>query len=298
MNIRILQICAFLFILGFTVILKAEPIPTNVNKCIAFILKSETNENQPIGTGFFVSYKYPERNDVHYTFLVTAKHVLFDDEGNRHSRLLLRMNDKATGIAKDFDIINPNAWFFHKNVAAVDIAVQPLFPKDADILYVSSKHFVTNDLLEKNKIDIGDDVFYSGLLSYHIGKEKISPIVRFGKLALITDEKTIDGKFYNFIDSGNIPGHSGAPVFLWATPSRSADQFVLVSRIFGLYGIVVGVLEYNKKLEAKIPRKTYHQKIPIDQRSGGITAIVPIKFLSEILESSQIKNAIGLSNTN
>jgi hypothetical protein len=298
MKIRIFHISTVLLFLGFTVLLKAEPIPINVNKCVAFILKSEATEKQPIGTGFFVGYKYPERNDVSYIFFVTAKHVLFDDEGNRHSHLLLRMNDKATGSAKDFNVIKPNAWFFHRNAEAVDIAVQPLKPKDADFLYVSSKLFITNDLIEKNKIGIGDDVFYSGLLSYHIGKKKISPIVRFGKLALITDEKTIDGQFYNYIDSGNIPGHSGAPVFLWATPSRSASQIVAGSRIFGLYGIVVGVVEYNKKLEATIPRKTYHQRIPIDARSGGITAMVPIKFLSEILESSQIKTAIGLSNTN
>ena len=298
MNIRILQTYALLIFLLSTVMLHAEPIPISVNKSVAFIVKPEGNENIPIGTGFFVGYKYPEKNDVHYIFFVTAKHVLYDKQGNQHSHLLLRMNDKATGLAKDFDIINPNAWFFHENTTAIDVAVQPLKPRDADFLYVSSEYFVTKDLLVRSKISIGDEVFYSGLLSYHMGRERITPIVRFGKLSLLTDEKTLDGNFYHFIDSGNIPGHSGSPVFLWATPTREAGTVVAGSRVFGLYGVVSGVIEYDKELKATVPRQTYHQAIARDVRSGGITAIVPVKYLTEILESSQIKTAIGLRRTN
>jgi hypothetical protein len=52
------------------------------------------------------------------------------------------------------------------------------------------------------------------------------------------------------------------------------------------------------KLKVTVPRQTIQHLIPLAARSGGITAIVPIKYLSEILESLQIKTAIGLRAPN
>lgn len=289
-----------IFILLLAIILpltvSAEPIPENVNKSIAYLVKPGLDNNKPIGTGFFIGYKYSGQSDKIYVFLVTAKHVLFDNKGKPHSRLLLRMNEKSTSQAKDFNIVNSNAWFFHKDAMSVDIAVQPLLPKDSDFLIISSKDFITKDLIINKKIGIGDEVFYSGLLSYHSGREKIAPIVRFGRLALVTDEKTIDGKYYHFIDAGNTPGHSGSPVFLWATPTRTSSGIVVGPRIFGLYGIVSAVLEYNKQLQVTVPKPTGQKLIPIDSRSGGITAIIPVKYLVEILESPPLLKFLGIQN--
>ena len=53
-------------------------------------------------------------------------------------------------------------------------------------------------------------------------------------------------------------------------------------------------MEYNKELKATVPKITARRMIPIDARSGGITAIVPVKYLIDILESSKIKKALGV----
>lgn len=293
----ILAFCAILLSAVACMPAAAEPIPENVSKCVVYLTKPENTENVPIGTGFFVGYKYGEQNVKYYVFLVTAKHVLFDEKGVRHPRLLLRMNEKATGHLKDFDVLKPNLWFFHKDAGAVDIAVQPLLPKDADFLFVRSDDFTSKELLASKKIGLGDDVFYTGLLSYHAGRERIAPVVRFGRLALTTNEKTVDGKYYHFIDAGNIPGHSGSPIFLWATPTRESSGIVAGPRIFGLYGIVSGVLEYTKELRFQLPKQTQVTPIPLDFRSGGITAIVPVKYLVEILESPELVKALAISAT-
>lgn len=282
-----------LFMPVYTV--KSEPIPEDVNKCVAYIVKPENGDNQPIGTGFFIGFNYPEQADKYFVFLVTAKHVIYDEKGVLHPHLLVRMNSKLDGHLKDYDIVKNNNWFFHKDSNAVDIAVQPLLPKDAQFLFILSKDFVTEKTIEDNKIGIGDDVFYSGMLSYHSGREKVTPVVRFGRIALVTDEPTIDGRYYNFIDAGNIPGHSGSPVFLWASPSRRANALVAGSRIFGLYGVVSGVIEYTKELQVVLPKQTKINAIPVDSRNGGITAIIPVKYLNEILESDQVKKRLGLS---
>lgn len=272
----------------------AEPIPENVLKCVAYIVKPDINENKPIGTGFFVAYRYQENFDKIYMFLVTARHVLFDESGQRHSRLLVRMNDKATGHLKDFDVLNSNRWFFYDDAAGVDIAIHPLLPRDVDFLFIPSDTFVTKDLLTDKKIGIGDEVFYAGLLTYQSGSERIAPIVRFGRLALVTDERSIEGRYYHFIDAGNIPGHSGSPVFLWATPTRQSGNLSAGPRIFGLYGIVSMVLEYSKELRFVLPKQTQLNPIPVDTRSGGVTGVVPVKYLVDILESQKLKKALGL----
>lgn len=291
-----------ILILGVPSLVLSEPIPNQVRKCVAYIVKpnKDADANTPVGTAFFVGYQYAEVPDKKYIFLVTARHVLYDDEGKRHKKLLIRLNNKSTGRAKDFDILKKNAWFEHqKEPKAVDIVVQPLLPREADFLYISSSDFVTEKLLTNRKIGIGDELFYTGLLSYHSGRDKIAPIVRFGRLALVSSEKTVDQKYYHFIDAGNIPGHSGSPLFLWATATRVPGQIVAGSRIFGLYGVVSGVLEYQKSLRAVAPRKTSgKQLILLDARSGGVTAVVPVKFLIEILEGSHIRNAIGIIKQN
>jgi len=276
----------------------SEPIPDQVRKCVAYVVKPGVTEikNKPIGTGFFIGYKYAEREENTYVFFVTAKHVLFDDTGKlRHKKLLLRLNDKENENTKDFDLLKMNAWFAHeKEERAVDIVVQPLFPKEADFLYISKQHFITDEIISKRKIGIGDELFYTGLLTYHSGLHQISPIVRFGKIALMTKEKTVDGMYYHFIDAGNLPGHSGSPVFLWATATRKSGQIVAGSRIFGLYGIVSGVLEYTKELKATVPKSTARKMVLIDARSSGITAIVPIRYLIDILEGPKLKSALGI----
>jgi hypothetical protein len=287
-------ICLIFVSLTIHFVAMAEPIQENLVKCVAYIVKPGTKENKPIGTGFFVGHRYQKDNDKFYVFLVTARHVLFDEKKQPYSHLLIRMNEIKTGRLKDFDILQTNRWFFHKNAEEVDIAVYPLLPRDADFIFVPSDFFVTKDLLTKNKIGIGDDVFYTGLLSYYSGREKIEPIVRFGRLALITDELSIDDKYYHYIDSGNIPGHSGSPLFLWATATREPSGIVAGARIFGLYGIVSATLEYNKELQFVLPKQTQTIPIPVDARSGGITAIVPVKYLAEILEDPLLKKALGI----
>ncbi len=296
MNTKFFLAGLVLIILSYGFSAKAEPIPEKVEKCVAYICVPNDKETTPIGTGFFISYIYESLPDKYYVFLVTARHVVIDENGNIRPRLFLRMNDKASGHSTDYDDIKANLWFFHEEYQSVDIAVHPLLPSKADFLYVKSEDIVTDNFMKEKNIGIGDDIFYVGLLSYLSGKDRIAPIVRFGRLSLRTDEKTVDGKFYHFIDAGNIPGHSGSPVFLWATPARTSNVLAAGPRIFGLYGIVSGMIEYNKRLQVTMPKETTVRPVPIDARSGGITAVVPAKYLIEILNSKQIRNLLKVDS--
>lgn len=298
-------ICIFLVIfIGLAMVSYAEPIPEDVLKCIAYLttpIIDNTNGikvfNKPIGTGFIIGYSYPWDNNYKYMFLVTAKHVLFHDNGARIDKILLRMNDKVTNKIEDYEIISNNMWYFHPD-KAVDLAIQPLIPIRANFLVFPSNEFVTENMIGKHKIGLGDDVFYAGMLPYYSGIDRIIPIARFGRIALVTEEKTADGNYYYFIDAGNMPGHSGAPVFLWATPSRSSSQLVAGGRIFGLYGIVSGLIEWGKPLKFILPKSTAVPPVPIDYRPGGVTAIVPVRYLNELLNDKNVISNIKKMNIN
>ncbi len=67
-----------------------------------------------------------------------------------------------------------------------------------------------------------------------------------GRIGLGTDERSVDGRFLHFLDAANMGGHSGAPVFLWATPEREQGILALSPCIFALYGVVSNILEYAK----------------------------------------------------
>ena len=276
----------------------SEPIPDKTLQCIGYLTmpnpqstKDNPLANVLVGTAFAVGYEYKERSDIAYLFLVTARHVLFDDKGQRHSKLYLRMNHKETSKAFDFGPLKNNRWVLSSD-PAVDLAIYIGIPKQASYLRVPNSLFVTDRDVNQNSIGIGDEVFFVGLLPYHAGQEKITPIVRFGRLALLTEEQTTDGKYYHFIDADNLPGHSGAPLFLWATPTRTAGQLAAGPRIMKLWGVVSGMVEYPKPLKAVNLRPT--TRTLIDYRSGGVTAVVPIKHLEKILQSHQVQKAVGI----
>lgn len=281
----------------------SEPIPRDVFKTIAYLVipspQAKTTDRfrgKPAGTGFFVSHKYADAEDPNrsYVFLVTARHVIIDMQTGKRRLLLLRMNETPSGKARDITELQPDKWVVHDNEESVDLAVYPLSILQGiklNLVVVTSSDFVTQETLTTHGIGIGDEVFYAGLLPLHPGTKRIVPIARFGRLALTTDEKTTvdikvkneSGKVVNlyqhlylhFLDADVVRGHSGSPVFLWATAQRQAGNIVAGPRPFGLYGVVsIGII------------------------GGGVTGIVPVKFLRQILESNSVRVASGLPAKN
>lgn len=296
----ILVACVIFNIYIFHNYCNAEPIPDNVLKCVGFLtvpvakdIVGDIDEFKTIGTAFFVGHVYPQKKDKIYIFLVTAKHVLFHEDGSRIDNVLLRLNDKKTGKMKDLNILKNSYWFFHPD-KSVDLAIHPLVPKGADYLFIPDNFIVSDNMIRNNKIGLGDEIFYLGLLDYYSGLDHIVPIARFGKIALVTEEKTANGMAYYFIDAGNIPGHSGSPVFLWATPSRTPSEIVAGARIFGLYGVVSALIQYPSPIKIIMPKNTKSSPIPISLNPGGITAIVPYRYLIELLNNDMVTSFIGI----
>ena len=289
----------------------AEPVHQEAKESVGYLLQlkptsiAATSESPILeahyaGTTFAASYDYGGKA---VQFLVTARHVVFDETHQTRVQLIAQFPSDKTS-EPSLTSLDPNKWIFHKEQDRVDIAIYPGIPKSAKVRRVQSEIWVTQEQLEKNNIAEGDEAFYVGLLPHYPGPSsdvmfgnatikglvsKATPITRFARLALVGEPVLIEGKTLALLDANNTPGHSGAPVFLWATPSRSANQIAASPRIFGLYGLVSNVLEWAKDLKFV---ESGNQAL--DFRSAGVTGVVPVTLIREVLESPQGRAAFGI----
>jgi hypothetical protein len=197
-------------------------IPDQVLKGVAFI--GEVTHRDEHGnvfgdlhaTGFFVAVRsrFPELRHVYF---VTAKHVA-DDLKDRNPYILVNGKDGRSMRLANF---RPY-WFFHPSdksadVALIQIAEQP----NTDHLAVQTRDFVTQeDIASREWVDIGDEVFVTGLFTPAPGQTRIMPMVRHGNIAMIPSEQIQTELGFSdvyLVEGRSIGGLSGSPVFVRRT---------------------------------------------------------------------------------
>ena len=277
---KLLSKITILFLLFFNLTAFAAPIPSLIKKVVTFIYKSDDDgQPQPFGTGFFVGVNRPQRPESDYVFIATAKHVLqTDDKKNWLSKIFLRLNTKdGNSVKGQFDLFSdgPNKNIFPHPDPTVDIALIA-FNGDRQIYdyqYIPEQLLMTRDDLQKMKIREGADIFFTGLFTPYIGEKRNYPIVRFGRMSLITDEKiNFDGvKSDLFLMEANVnQGNSGAPAFFYLGIDREPGS-ITGGTILKLAGIVSGIFE-NK----------------ISGQNQGIAAIVPTYKLNDLVKTKEV----------
>lgn len=269
-----------------------QGIPTEVKKVVGFIYKKNDNGNLVAnGTGFFVGVSDSARQLTAVNF-VTAKHVIKNKETNSFlDTIYIRLNrkDSLSEIRNlPLYITGPNKNVFTHQDKTVDIAVIPVLPDPLLFDYLP----LPSDLLSNKKsfkelnIREGSDVFFTGLFSPFIGDKRIYPIVRFGRVALITEEKIPwDKEMTNLylVESSSYGGNSGSPVFFYLGADRGGGGLFVGNPELKLAGIMKGY--FGESSPIKIIET---QKIPVSDRNLGIAAVVPSYFLEEILFSSEL----------
>lgn len=118
-----------------------------------------------------------------------------------------------------------------------------------DFKFILYSMIATKEIMNKNKIAEGDNVFFTGLFTSNKGQKRNQPIIRFGKVALISDEKvewTEDpdkpAKFMDLylLESLSFGGNSGSPVFFHLSPLRTPGQISITGPNIFLAGIMRG----------------------------------------------------------
>jgi hypothetical protein len=117
----------------------------------------------------------------------------------------------------------------------------------------------------------------------HIGERRNYPVVRFGHVALLSDEKVswngVPTDLY-LVESSSYGGNSGAPVFLWFGMGRADGSITIDMPNVRLAGVMKGTF-----LDAEPLREAVTARTLISVASNGIAAVVPAYHLREILFS-------------
>jgi hypothetical protein len=176
-----------------------------------FLGETIEGEFRPVGTAFLVGYPF---KDGACQYLVTAQHCVIGK-----TKLQLRVNMR-NGQSEIFDIPS-DQWIYHSaddrvvDVVAMESRISPFI---YDIQQISLREdMVTDAVITRWDIGIGDEVFFPGLFVHHGGQGRNLPIVRAGTLAAMLDEpiKTGEGSMSAYlIEARSIGGHSGSPVFV------------------------------------------------------------------------------------
>lgn len=307
----------FLFVTLFFLVSEAmaTPIPPNVKKVVTFIFLSDaegkllrdqkTGNPVPNGTGFFVTATTSDVPKRIFGYLVTAKHVLKDQNGNPFTKVYLRVNkfdDSSEFVPLSLVHEGSKRNVFIHSDPTVDIAVIPI-PEPSASIYdyrtVPADTVTTRASFEALQIGEGTDVFFAGLFLPHYGESRNVPIVRFGKVAMVTDDRILwkadvtkppqPTQLY-LLETQSYGGNSGSPVFFYLGADRTPGTITIGQPTIVLAGVMSGRFNDWQPIQT-IPTAN---SIPISWENNGIAAVAPAYLLHEILFSEELKKFHGV----
>jgi len=219
-------------------------------------------EYEPFATGFLLSVDKE-------SYLVTAKHVVWDYQKNRLDDLeiVLFAQTKQNGIHRlhfpEYRKESGNEWIFHNN-SRFDIAALKLrLPNPPYDHYVQPAKYAVKNIRELLRV-----VF----VSYQPGVidvvEKLNPVMRTGMISLVKYDGTI------LIDGSAFPGNSGSPVF--TVPEVTVDQS---GNYVGILGVVTSYVPYN---EIAYSNQTHRPRVVFEENTG-LSNVVPIDKIVEMI---------------
>jgi hypothetical protein len=291
MNI-VLALLLLLFPLTST--LHAAPIPVDIKKIVTFIYYSNNPTNaSPDGTGFLVIVPATNNTNISFGYLVTAKHVLKPSTNSWLHNIIVRLNRRdgtSDMVSIPLRTAGPVENVFIHDDPTVDIAIICFSPRVEmyDVLYLPLDVIASESDFKNLDIHEGTDVFFTGMFANHLGDKQNTPITRFGKVALITNDK-IDWVFGKtdlyLVEANAYPGNSGSPVFFHVGAERGNGNIVLGLPTLKLAGVLSGGYRDIEPIQT-VSVSTNQYVTP----NLGITGVVPSYELKEILFSKELQH--------
>jgi len=268
-------------------------IPDEIRKCVGFVYYQDAaGDRWPAGTAFFVALDIPG-SDRHWVYVVTARHVIDSVSRRSHeASVYLRLNSKASG----FHWVRSEAdqWIFHPDDPTVDIAILNWTPPPDIIDYLSYplSSGATEDVIAREDISVGEEVFLTGLFVNHYKTERNIPIVRVGNIAAMPGEpvRTRAGLMEAYlIESRSIGGLSGSPVFVHLGIVRQVEGQVRFARAKGGVFYLLGLMHGHWDL----PRADADAVVQDDLRNEavnmGIAIVVPVTKILEVINQPRLE---------
>jgi hypothetical protein len=264
-------------------------IPDEVRKCVCFVgYRIASGEICLAGTAFWLS-RLLDGTDRRFIYLVTARHVIDHIKGLGLDSVLLRLNSKS-GSAFWVECKMAD-WHFHPD-ASIDVALlRVAIPSGADHLSIGLEMAATNEVMAREKIGIGDEVFVTGLFTHHYGDTNNIPIVRVGNIAAMTGAKVkskngpIDAYL---IESRSIGGLSGSPVFVNLGLVRHGAFSSTGNPIFYWMGLIHGHFDVD---ESRVDSNgdIVDDGVKESRVNTGIAVVIPFEKVMETIGQPSIK---------
>jgi hypothetical protein len=273
-------------------------IPEDIRKCVAFLEYDDNDGTHLAGTVFFVTMSSLSQPNHYFRYAVTAKHVIKKiEEKTLDGRVHFRLNSRDAGIHRI--ISNVSDWYMDPNDDHADVAVMPIsFDPRIDWLFWPVTALATDGVVKEVEINIGDDVFLTGLFHRHTGTRRNIPIVRAGIIAAMLEEpvKTGLGETEAFlIEARSIGGLSGSPVFVrpesnYAHKTETEDSYTLGrwdARVgsFWLLGLMHGHWDVNASdIDVIVEDRAHRESVNV-----GIGIVVPAQKILEVIQQPALE---------
>lgn len=229
------------------------------------------------GTGFLVGVLSKVSESRAYMYAVTNSHVIRE---GRSPVIRLNTKDGDKAVLE----LGQEHWVHHQD--GDDVAVCPLAlanPERYAYRYIPQEQFLTKELVEQFDVGPGEDVYMVGRFVSHEGRQRNTPITRFGNISMMPWEpikhaRGIEQESF-LLEMRSLSGFSGSPVFL----------------IKGSRGYLLGVdwahlasYEEVKKRNEKTGRLEDVPEGYVVKSNSGQMAAVPVWKLQELLDQEKL----------
>ena len=246
------------------------------------------------GSGFLVSIKSRTRDNFGYVYAVTNRHVVFQ---KRCSVIRLNRKDGSSHVIP----LEPKDWAYLPD--SDDIAATFLnLTHDHDFASIPAEIFVTNELIEKHDISVGDDAFMIGRFIDHDGGQRNTPAARFGYIAMMPNdpiERPTGSSLPSYcIDIHSRTGYSGSPVFVYRRPGTSlatpgidmADQFgpYLLGIHWGQFPELWKIVP-KRDVKNSLEGEAFTVEGAYVKGMSGMTCVAPAERIIDVLDNEEFK---------
>jgi len=259
-----------------------------IQQCVLFLGNKDerTGGFIPRATAFVISIM---DRDIGFRYVVTAEHNIACFR-QRNWDMYFRSNLVNGGVRED-SWANSH-WYFHPNPGSTDVAVTPIdFLPEEEYKQIVLRTpppnrgiIATKQIMQENRIGLGDEIFIVGLFKSHYGRQKNVPIIRVGNLAMIKGEPVrTDYCGYteaHLVEARSIGGLSGSPVFIH-TPvphELNVTQFRLLGLMHGHFDIQNLNEDTVVDLEAEATGGI----------NTGIGVVIPVEKIMETLDQPEL----------
>jgi hypothetical protein len=256
------------------------------------------------GSGFLLGQKSLNGDHIHI-YAVTNRHVVVE-HGTRKERFIRTIACDGRTVIKQ---VKPEDWAFHPDGDDIALCHIDLVKEETPTYFYFNKDDLhSKDTCEDIAIGPGDDVFMLGRFFSHDGRQRNSPIVRFGNIAMMPEENVLHNKVPQklfLVDSRSTSGFSGSPVFVdippdsyrpdknkqyWDFASNSMRERFEKTRVIGIncghFDTFTPVKNRDGGMVGEVGTDGIGDRV---RQNTGIMLVVPSWRIIETMDTEQLK---------